>query len=693
MKAKFNIGKIENLVIVRAIRNGLVNLIPILTIGAFALILQTFPITAYQTFIKSFLNGFVLKLLEIIYSGTFGVLSLHMTFSISISYMRLKASKTVSTAGANFTSIACFFILAGAYLNNFNISMLGPKSMFLAILTGLGASALFTKFSDYFETKNRTLLSSGADIEFNRMLTTFLPMLFVVSIFSFFNLMIIKVFDIDSFRSLLINFFNGIFEHISNGFFKGFVFVFLSSLLWFFGIHGSDVLEPVMEINFTPGLAANQAAIAAGSAPTTILTKGFFDCFVLMGGCGSAICLLIAILLFSKNKQRRSLGIAASFPMIFNINEMMVFGLPIIFNTTMLIPFLLVPLICYSLSYVAMSLGIVPLIISSVEWTTPIILGGYIATKSISGALLQIINVIIGVFIYLPFIKKLDIQTEEQIHNNYNVFLNYYKENESDLQHVQISTYRNIYGDMARELILEMKENLEKNLVLAYQPQYNYQGICIGAEALLRWKHPVYGYLYPPMVIKLAEEGGFLERMEEAILKLALKDRPKVLERFGPQCELSINVTGTTVVKQEYQEFFEKLNDVQPFKDLNISIEVTEQAAINFNDDTINALMNLKRIGVKLAIDDFSMGQTSIKYLEDNIFDIIKIDGSLVKGVVSNQNCREIISSIARLATRLNMMIISEYVGTKEEKEELHKIGCDNYQGYLYSPAVFLDDK
>ena len=105
----------------------------------------------------------------------------------------------------------------------------------------------------------------------------------------------------------------------------------------------------------------------------------------------------------------------------------------------------------------------------------------------------------------------------------------------------------------------------------------------------------------------------------------------------------------------------------------------------------MNALTSLKEMGISLAIDDFSMGMTSLHYLKDNMFDTIKLDGSLIQGMFTHQNSREIISSIVKLSSTLNLTVIAEYVESEEERDALHEIGCDFYQGYLYSPAVFLD--
>ena len=685
--------KMEQMTIVRSIRGGLLNITPVLIIGAFALILKTFPFAPYQDFIANFANGLLLSFFEFIYSATFGVLSIYMTVSISRSYVNVKSKASTAYIGVILSSLLSFFILAGAYLPTFSTENVGPKSMFLAIITGIGASSLYLKLYNIFRSRQQSFFSSGADREFNQMLSYLAPLTLTAITFAAFNTVIVYIFGVDSFRMLLIMAFDKLFSIGETGFLKGFFFVMLSSVLWFFGIHGSDTLESVMQTYFAPALTTNQAAVAAGAVPTEVLNKVFFDCFVLMGGCGSAICLLIAILIFSKNKPRRGLGIAAAFPMIFNINELMVFGLPIIFNPIMFIPFIAVPLVCYSVSYLAMSVGIVPMITNGVEWTTPIIMSGYHTTGSFAGSLLQIVNVIIGVLIYFPFIRLLDRHDAEKYRSEYDSFVNYFRKNEQELINTRITEQNSSYGEFAKALCADLKYGMQNGVVLAYQPQYNYEGKCIGAEALLRWNHPIYGMLYPPIIVKLAKDGGFLPELEEAVLTRALEDRPKLLEKFGKDIKLSVNVTGNTVVTQRYLQFCQKMDSKYAFKDKNICLEVTEQDALSFDETTINAFKFLHSIGLSLAIDDFSMGQTSLNYLKENLFDFIKLDGSLVKGLFSHSNCKEIILSITHLAEKLNINVIAEFVETKEQRDALHGIGCDFYQGYLYSPAVFLSDE
>lgn len=677
--------RLQQLTAVRAVRGGLMNLFPVLIIGAFALILKTFPVAAYQTAIATFAGGFFVDLFDLVNSATFGVLSVHMTYSISRSYMKLKADPEAVSGGAVFASLTTFFILSGVNLSDFGTDSMGPKSMFLAIISGLGASALYLVLSRALRNLRHKLFSSGADREFNRMLSSIAPIILVGVCFGVVNMLVVRAFGVDSFRTLLSYAFNDLFARIGNGFFKGFFFVLFSSVLWFFGIHGSDTLENVMQTYFTP--------ISAGAVPgASILTKEFFDCFVLMGGCGTAICLLIAILIFSRNRARRGLGYTAAFPMLFNINELMVFGLPIIFNPTMLIPFLLAPLVCYTTAYFALSAGLVPYITQSVEWTTPVLLGGYWATGSVAGSILQMVNIVLGVLIYLPFLRLLDKQSAEASRRNYQAFTDFFRKNEQEIAGMRLTERADVFGDFAKDLCADLRHGMGRQVVLAYQPQYAYSGACIGVEALLRWNHPVYGMLYPPLIFKLASEGGFLPALEEAVLLKALSDIDAVKKRFGDGVKISVNVTGATVTTPRFLQFCKAQSARVPFRENHICIEVTEQTGLGFDDATEEALRSLREMGALLAIDDFSMGQTSIHYLKDSFFDIIKLDGTLVKGMFTHENGREIISSIVSLADSLNLLVLAEYVETEEQREALHEMGCDTYQGYLYSPAVFLDE-
>ena len=369
------INAIENSVLVNSIRNGLITVIPVLIIGAFALIIYNLPIKSYQTFIASFASGAIVDIFTLINSATFGMLSVYITLSISLSYAKNKIGASSYLYGAPITALACFFILTGVLTDSFSIDALGVKGMFTAIITSLAATQIYSVLIKKAKNK-RSLYADGADASFSDSVNAIPSAAIIIVIFSLANFLLMSIFEAISFSPL------------GRTFGSGLLFVLLSSVLWFFGIHGSDVLEGVCQHLFVPAMTINSVQVSAGKPPTEILTKTFFDSFVLMGGCGTALCLLIALLFFSKRRNNTKLAGLAAFPMLFNINEMMIFGLPVVYNLILFVPFVLTPVITYVISYLALAEGWVPMTFATVEWTTPVFLSGYTATGSVFGSLL-----------------------------------------------------------------------------------------------------------------------------------------------------------------------------------------------------------------------------------------------------------------------------------------------------------------
>lgn len=193
-------------------------------------------------------------------------------------------------------------------------------------------------------------------------------------------------------------------------------YIFLH-LFWFFGVNGGSVVgavfNPILQTlslenqNIFRNLGAQGFSIENGAH---IISQQFQDLFATFGGCGSTLSLLIAMLLFCKSKRIKELGKLSLVPGIFGINEPIVFGLPIVLNPTIIIPFILVPTVNIILSYIAMSVGLFPPCNGiNIPWTTPVIISGFLATNWV-GAIFQAVLLVIGVFIYLPFIKIMDKQ-------------------------------------------------------------------------------------------------------------------------------------------------------------------------------------------------------------------------------------------------------------------------------------------
>lgn len=124
-----------------------------------------------------------------------------------------------------------------------------------------------------------------------------------------------------------------------------------------------------------------------------------------MGGCGTTVSVLIALLLFFRKERTGKLAGLASFTVVFNLNEMLTFGIPIILNPILLVPFVLTPVVCYCLAYVATVCGFLPVLTHEVVWSTPVGIGGYLASGSWRGIAVQAVGILIGILFYLPFLK------------------------------------------------------------------------------------------------------------------------------------------------------------------------------------------------------------------------------------------------------------------------------------------------
>lgn len=165
-------------------------------------------------------------------------------------------------------------------------------------------------------------------------------------------------------------------------------------------------MQPIL----TPLSVDNLHALQAGLPLPNVINQQFYDLFTTFGGCGSTLSMLIAMILVCRSKRIKDLSKISFVPALFGINEPIVFGLPIVLNPIILVPFLLTPIVNILISYFSMVSGLVPFC-SGVQmpWTTPVVISGFLTTGW-RGAILQLVLLVIGVFIYMPFVKMMDKQ-------------------------------------------------------------------------------------------------------------------------------------------------------------------------------------------------------------------------------------------------------------------------------------------
>ena len=229
-------------------------------------------------------------------------------------------------------------------------------------------------------------------------------------------------------------------------------------------------------------------------------------------------------------------------------------------------------------------------------------------------------------------------------------------------------------------------------LELFYQPQLSSGGNLHGMEALLRWKHPVAGYIAPPVLIALAYEGGFLHELSRYLLNLACRDAVSLEPHIKNDLYLSINISSK---QMEENSFFDKsLDIIQRYKleHVHLVLEITERSAMIISDTLMRDMSRLKDSGISFSLDDFGMGHNSILYLQERIFDEVKLDGKLVSQLPGNERSKDILSGIISMAQSLDLRIVAEFVETEEQRDMLLELGCTIYQGYYYSrPLCYTD--
>lgn len=199
----------------------------------------------------------------------------------------------------------------------------------------------------------------------------------------------------------------------------GYLLIFgLSCVFWVIGIHGTQVLKPVYQATMLEAVLANTDAVQNGQAPTYILNETFISCFTTMGGAGITIGLVIALLVSSKRDDYKAIAKLSLAPGLFNINETMTFGLPIVLNPLFMIPFILTPILTAAFAYFMTVIGFCGYMVYAVPWTTPPLLIAWLGTGGNMGAVItQAICIVISIVVYLPFVfasnKQVKSQAEE----------------------------------------------------------------------------------------------------------------------------------------------------------------------------------------------------------------------------------------------------------------------------------------
>ncbi len=210
----------------------------------------------------------------------------------------------------------------------------------------------------------------------------------------------------------------------------------------------------------------------------------------------------------------------------------------------------------------------------------------------------------------------------------------------------------------------------------------------VSAEALIRWIHPVHGFIPPDVFISLMEKTGFIIKLGQFVLEEVLKQQKRwELFKFK-QITISINVSMVEISTGKFVEHVDKrlaYNQINPER---IKFEITEGMAMINESQTEKYFTKLKKLGVGILLDDFGTGYTSFTYLKKFPADIMKIDKSLVDNILVNEEDQRIVKAMIELGHNLGMKIVIEGIETKEMVKLLLTYGCDFMQGYYFAKPL-----
>ena len=670
--------RIENSHLLSIVRRALTMLVPVIMVGAIAHAIHYFPIDAFNYFITE-QQPWIATLLEMVFQGTFGMFSMILVVALAISYAMERNEAIDKMFFYAITAIASFGTQLVMADSDMVWDILGNQGCFVAMVVGFLSSVIFSKL-ERIESISLRKYTIGMDAVLVNAIQSIFPATFTVGFFAIFEYLILKISGGKDIYTLWSTFSEHIFASMGGGFLSALLYTFMVHILWVLGFHGSHMMESVA-VNHFQNVGEN-----------IIFSKSMFDTYVMMGGCGTTICVLIVILFFAKKKRLRNIGKLALPTVIFNTNEILNFGIPIMLNPVLVIPFICVPILALIVSYTAVALGLISPVCNEITWTMPVLVSGYVASGSIAGVILQIVIIVMGVLIYLPFLrvyeKIYDVRMQQKISKLVEELQEYEKKGENpNFLHRMDDT-----GMVTRMLLQELKFAIKKKeLYLLYQPQVDGKGKYIGAEALMRWNHQEYGFIYPPLIIYLAKEGDLLPELERMLIDTSVKAIKQVSETCGDQFKISVNITAHSL-NWEIEDYVEKKLKEYNVPAKHLWMEITEQDMLINSDMVIRKINQLKEAGHKLLIDDFGMGHSSLIYLQSEYFDVVKLDGSLVRDIINKTTNQKIVASVIELAKKLNVKVIAEYVETQEECDLLNEMGCDWYQGYLFGKPMPLEE-
>lgn len=404
-------GKLNNNRYLTVLRNAFLLSLPLTIFGSIAVVIMNLP------FLPNLIgaNG-VTKLQTYLGNAPQATMSIMTLFVVmGIGYYLSKFYEVEAIFGA-VVAVASFLIVT-PFLTTLAdnktvvtgvipLDRLGAKGMFVGMIVGFLATEIYRKLVQ----KNWTIkMPQGVPEAVSRSFASLIPAVVTLTVFLIVNILF-QLTSYGNIHDFIFNLVQAPLVGLGSGLIPTLIAIFFIQILWFFGLHGQIIVNSVMDPIWNTLALDNLNKYTHHQPLTHIVTKSFMDIFTVgMGGTGMTLAVIASIFIFAKSRQMRQVAKVGIGPGIFNVNEPIIFGLPIVMNPLILVPWFLAPIVVVIVTYFAMSTGLVPYPTGvTIPWTVPIIINGYLATNSIAGSILQIVNFAIVMIIWIPFLVFID---------------------------------------------------------------------------------------------------------------------------------------------------------------------------------------------------------------------------------------------------------------------------------------------
>ena len=406
------IMKLINTKAVQSIKDGMIYSMPLLIVGSVFLILSNFPVQGVVVFLEE--TG-IKAVMDQAYGATFNISAMIAVIGISYNYVKLEGQEPL---GGAMVALGTFILLMPSYVMTaggemvtgvINKTWTSGQGMIGALIIGLLVGFCYS----WFLKKNiRIKMPQGVPAGVSNAFSALIPgaaIILVATVLHGIATLGFQTTVMDAIYDVIQTPLQGMTDSLGGAL----LMCFAGPFLWVFGVHGSTVVGGIMGGLLRANGLANQAILDSGMELTVangghIVTQQFYDQFINVTGAAITIGLVLYMVAFAKSKQLKTLGKLELVPAIFGINEPILFGIPVVMNPLLAVPFVAMPLISCLVQYFALYLGICPLYGAiEVPWTCPPVISGFLVGDWRT-ALLQIVIFFLSFLVYLPFIRRID---------------------------------------------------------------------------------------------------------------------------------------------------------------------------------------------------------------------------------------------------------------------------------------------